>query len=110
MRILYIHQYFATRKGTTGTRSYEFGRYLVGRGHEVTMITSGLANREFPVCPKEPCCQYEIDGMRVISVAAAYNDPYVGTATSGWRRMLKFCQFSKVATEVGRYLGQPDVV
>jgi hypothetical protein len=110
MRILYIHQYFATRKGAAGTRSYEFGRYLVGRGHEVTMITSGLANREFPVCPKEPCCQYEIEGMRVISVAAAYNDPYVGTATSGWRRMLKFHQFGRVAAEVGRCLSQPDIV
>ncbi len=110
MRVLYIHQYFASRKGTTGTRSYEFGRYLVGRGHEVTMLTSGLANREFPVCPKEPCCQYEIDGIRVISVAAAYNDPNVGTTMSGWRRMLKFHQFGKAALEVGRYLDRPDVV
>ncbi len=110
MRILYIHQYFASRKGTTGTRSYEFGRYLVGRGHEVTMLTSGLANHEFPVCPKEPCCQYEIEGIRVISVAAAYNDPHVGTTMSGWRRMLKFHQFGKAALEVGRYLDRPDVI
>jgi glycosyltransferase involved in cell wall biosynthesis len=110
MRILYIHQYFASRKGTTGTRSYEFGRYLAGRGHEVTMITSGLANSEFPVCRKELCCAYEIDGIRVISVAAAYNDPYVGTAMSGWQRMLKFHQFAKAASEVGRCLGKPDVV
>jgi glycosyltransferase involved in cell wall biosynthesis len=110
MRILYIHQYFASRKGTTGTRSYEFGRYLAGRGHEVTMITSGLANSEFPVCRKELCCAYEIDGIRVISIAAAYNDPYVGTTMSGWRRMLKFHQFAKVASEVGRCLGKPDVV
>jgi glycosyltransferase involved in cell wall biosynthesis len=110
MRILYIHQYFASRKGKTGTRSYEFGRYLAGRGHEVTMITSGLANSEFPVCRKELCCAYEIDGIRVISVAAAYNDPYAGTAMSGWRRMLKFHQFAKAASEVGRTLGKPDVV
>lgn len=110
MRILYIHQYFASRKGRTGTRSYEFGRYLAGRGHEVTMITSGLANREFPVCPKELCCVYEIDGMRVISVAAAYNDPYGGTALSGWRRMLEFHRFARATAEVGRNLRKPDVV
>jgi len=74
------------------------------------MITSGLANSEFPVCRKEPCCEYAIDGIRVIAVAAAYNDPYVGTALSGWRRMLQFHQFAKAAVEVGRYLDRPDVV
>ncbi|OHB66588.1 MAG: hypothetical protein A2Y77_13100 [Planctomycetes bacterium RBG_13_62_9] len=110
MRILYIHQYFASRKGRTGTRSYEFGRYLAGKGHEVTMITSGLDNREFPVCAKEPCCEYEIDGIRVLSVAAGYNDPNVGTATSGRRRMLQFYQFANAASQVGRGLDRPDVV
>jgi glycosyltransferase involved in cell wall biosynthesis len=110
MRILYIHQYFASRKGKTGTRSYEFGRYLAGRGHEVTMLTSGLANAEFPVCPNEPCCEYRLDGMRVISIAAGYNDPNLGTALSGWRRLLQFHRFAKLATEVGRCLGRPDVV
>jgi glycosyltransferase involved in cell wall biosynthesis len=110
MRILYIHQYFASRKGKTGTRSYEFGRYLAGRGHEVTMLTSGLANAEFPVCRNEPCCEYRLDGMRVISIAAAYNDPNLGTALSGWRRMLQFHRFAKLAVEVGRCLGKPEVV
>jgi glycosyltransferase involved in cell wall biosynthesis len=110
MRILYIHQYFASRKGKTGTRSYEFGRHLAGRGHEVTMITSGLANSEFPVCKDEPCCEYQIDGIRVISVAAAYNDPYLGTTLRGWQRMLQFRQFAKMAAQVGRNLGRPDVV
>jgi glycosyltransferase involved in cell wall biosynthesis len=76
----------------------------------VTMITSGLANSEFPVCRQEPCCQYEVDGIRVVTVAAAYNDPYVGTAMKGWQRMLQFHRFAKVAAEVGRCLGQPDVV
>lgn len=110
MRIVYIHQYFASRHGCTGTRSYEFGRYLAGRGHEVTMITSGLANREFPACPQELCCVYECDGMRVVSVAAGYNDPYRGTALSGWRRMLEFHRFARAATEVGRCLRKPEVV
>jgi len=110
MRIVYIHQYFASRKGRTGTRSYEFGRYLAGKGHEVTMITSGVANAEFPVCERELCCEYEIDGIRVVSVRGGYNDPHVGTATSGWRRMLKFYQFARAASEAGKGLGAPDVV
>ena len=110
LRIVYIHQYFASRKGRTGTWSYEFGRHLVTAGHEVTMITSGLANAEFPVCRNELCCEYEIDGIRVLSVAGGYNDPHVGTATSGWRRMAGFYQFARAASQAGRSLAPPDVV
>ena len=40
MHILYIHQYFATPRGGTGTRSYEFARRWVRAGHRVTMLTS----------------------------------------------------------------------
>jgi glycosyltransferase involved in cell wall biosynthesis len=110
MNILYLHQYFASRKGMTGTRSYEFSRYLAAKGHQVTVVTSGLANQEFPV-PK--CSQYaeaKIEGIRVVSIAAGYNDPQVGTAMSGWRRMLKFHQFARLAARVGRNLAAPDVV
>lgn len=110
MRILYIHQYFASRKGRTGTRSYEFGRYLVGKGHEVTMITSGLANAEFPVRPDETCSEYEIDGIRVVSVAGGYNDPNLGTGLGGWRRMLSFYAFARAASRAGRTLVLPHVV
>jgi len=39
MKITYIHQYFKTPGMTGGTRSYEFARRLVERGHEVHMIT-----------------------------------------------------------------------
>ena len=41
MRILYIHQFFATRESELGLiRSYEFSRRWVEQGHEVTVITS----------------------------------------------------------------------
>ena len=110
MKILYIHQYFASRKGRTGTRSYEFGRYLVGRGHEVTMITSGLANAEFPVCDGKLFCQYEADGIRVVSVAGGYNDPHLGTAKHGWQRMWEFYRFARAACQAGKTLAAPDVV
>ncbi|MEU8661617.1 glycosyltransferase family 4 protein, partial [Actinoplanes philippinensis] len=39
MRITYIHQYFKTPSMSGGTRSYEFARRLVERGHEVHLIT-----------------------------------------------------------------------
>jgi glycosyltransferase involved in cell wall biosynthesis len=40
VKITYIHQYFKTPGMTGGTRSYEFARRLVERGHEVHMITA----------------------------------------------------------------------
>lgn len=40
MRILYLHQYFATPAMSGGTRSYEMARRLVAAGHRVDMVTS----------------------------------------------------------------------
>ena len=40
MRIIYLHQYFATPSMPDGTRSYEMARRLVGAGHEVYVLTS----------------------------------------------------------------------
>lgn len=39
-RVLYLHQFFVTREGVGGTRSYEFARRLVQRGHEVTIVST----------------------------------------------------------------------
>jgi glycosyltransferase involved in cell wall biosynthesis len=110
MHILYLHQYFATRKGMTGTRSYEFARHLVGKGHLVTMITSGLANPEFAVPEGKPYAEFETEGIHVVAIAAAYNDPQVGTGMSGLQRMLKFYQFAWSACRVGKKLPAPDVI
>ena len=46
MRILYIHQYFATPRGRTGTRSYEQARAMMAAGHEVTMVTTSAQLRD----------------------------------------------------------------
>ena len=94
----------------TGTRSYEFSRYLVAKGHQVTLITSGLANNEFPVPKGQKYIERQVQGVNVVSIAAAYNDPQVGTGMSGWRRMLKFHQFARLAARVGKNLAAPDVV
>lgn len=40
MKIIYLHQYFNTPSMSGGTRSYEFAKRLVQRGHEVHIITS----------------------------------------------------------------------
>lgn len=43
MRVLYFHQHFSTRAGSTGTRSYEFARKLIERGNHVTMVCGSAA-------------------------------------------------------------------
>ncbi|NDW23206.1 glycosyltransferase family 4 protein [Alteromonas hispanica] len=40
MKILYLHQYFATPDSNAGTRSYEIAKRLVARGHTVEFVTS----------------------------------------------------------------------
>lgn len=40
MKIVYFYQYFATPKGSWGTRVYEFAKEWVEQGHEVTVVTS----------------------------------------------------------------------
>jgi glycosyltransferase involved in cell wall biosynthesis len=40
MKIVYIHQYFRTRRMSGGTRSLEMARRLVRMGHEVDLVTS----------------------------------------------------------------------
>ena len=73
MRILYLHQFFMTRAGGGGTRSYEFARHLVGAGHEVTMVTG-----------RATAARREVDGIDVVEVGGAYTD-YVRATEHGLR-------------------------
>ena len=43
MHILLIHQAFAALDEAGGTRHYEIARYLAGKGHRVTIITSPIS-------------------------------------------------------------------
>jgi len=76
----------------------------------VTMITSGLANDEFAVPQGRKYAEYEAEGINVVVIPAGYNNPQLGTGLSGWRRMLKFYQFARLAERVGKELPKPDVV
>jgi glycosyltransferase involved in cell wall biosynthesis len=47
MHVVYVHQHFSTVRGATGTRSYDFARMLVERGHRVTVVTGVYGPSEF---------------------------------------------------------------
>jgi glycosyltransferase involved in cell wall biosynthesis len=40
MKILYFYQYFATSRGSWGTRVHEFAKNWVAEGHEVTVVSA----------------------------------------------------------------------
>ena len=48
MRIVYLHQYFATPEMSGGTRSYEMARRWVAAGHEVHVITASSRSASGP--------------------------------------------------------------
>ena len=97
MRILYLHQFFITRAGAGGTRSYEFARRFVTGGHSVRMVTAGRERRA-------------VDGIDVVGVRGGYADYVSATAVSYPRRMLAFARFAVGATLAALRGPRPDVV
>ena len=96
MRILYLHQFFMTRAGGGGTRSYEFARHLVAAGHEVTMITAGESR--------------DVEGIEVVGVGGAYSDYMRATGMGYGRRGAAFARFAAGATTAALRAHRPNVV
>ena len=96
MQILYLHQFFVTRAGAGGTRSYEFARRFVERGHSVRMVTAAQGGT--------------IDGIEVVGVRGAYSDYMRATAMSNLGRILAFARFALGATVAALRGPRPDVV
>ncbi len=96
MRIAYIHQHFSTKKGATGTRSYEMSQRLIRAGHDVTMIcgVNQVLTRDcFEV--NDRVNKMDIDGIRVICIAEPYANEMSFT-----RRLVAFGRFAREATKI----------
>ena len=91
MRVLYFHQHFATPRGATGTRSYEFARALIARGHQVTVVCGahGLSGLDLPYDATRGWHRGEVDGIDVISLPLAYSN-----RDSLFRRGLAYVRFA----------------
>lgn len=101
MKLLYFHQHFTTPAGASGTRSYEFARRLVARGHEVTMVCgsygtgrTGLSG-EF----RRGRRSGTVDGIRVIELHLPYSNRH-----GFLRRSITFLKFA--ARSVGIALSE----
>jgi glycosyltransferase involved in cell wall biosynthesis len=112
VQILYMHQFFVTRAGAGGTRSYEFARRFVERGHAVRMVTAAqsmAAHRSPPgACPKGGISA--VDGIEVVGVRGAYSDYMQATAMSNLGRILAFARFAAGATVAALRGPRPDVI
>lgn len=88
MKILYLHQYFATPESNAGTRSYEMAKRLVKNGHSVTFITSSAYFSD-NYSLKNGWNFIEIDGidLNVLHLDYSNKDSFL-------KRILKFINFS----------------
>lgn len=76
LRLLYFHQHFATPRGSSGTRSYEFARALSAKGHRVTVVcgASKLSGLDLPYDAERDWHRGLVDGIDVISLPLAYSN------------------------------------
>jgi glycosyltransferase involved in cell wall biosynthesis len=102
MNVLYLHQYFATRSGSAGTRSYEFSKHLLSHGHAVTMVTAHRTGGGLTAERKQ-----FVDGIDVISLGGNYSN-----RMSMPRRVWEFALFTLRASRIKRsdVRSAPDVV
>ena len=103
MRILWLHQYFATPKGWGAVRTYEFARRFCSEGHAVDVVCCAGYDASLAGAGGEPVA---VGGMRVFVSGTGYR-PHMGF----FRRVLSYLQFMAYALwHVLRKGGRYDVV
>ena len=108
MDVLYFHQYFATRRRSTATRSYELARRLVERGHSVTIVSRDTRMLE---CGRDGrpagrvVAREQVDGIDVLYLNIPYANRYATPV-----RLASFTAFTVAASVAGALHRRPDVV
>ena len=95
------------RHNSHGSRTYNFSRELVKRGHQVTMFSNSYCHRTHVeyLNPHEKWRIEEIDGVRIALLRTFH---YVG---NGWRRGVNMFSFAWRAMQVAKTLSvKPDVI
>lgn len=87
MKVLYLHQYFATPNSNAGTRSYEMAKRLIAKGHDVTFVTtSAFLTVEQPLSTGWNYIELEGIKLHVLHLPYSNSDSYL-------MRIFKFVQF-----------------
>lgn len=95
MHVAYVHQHFATTRGTSGTRSYEMSRRLLQAGHRVTMICGAYDVSDMGRGPPHDVREVEIDGIHVVRLNVPYSN-----RMGFLERIRAFGSFARQATKV----------
>jgi glycosyltransferase involved in cell wall biosynthesis len=106
MNIVYVHQHFSTTRGHTGTRSYDFARYLVERGHRVTVVAGVYGASDLAEMALERVVtRRTVDGidLRIVNIRHDNRQPF-------WRRIAAFLAFMLVSTVEVLRVRDADVV
>lgn len=106
--VLYFHQYFATRRRSTATRSYELARRLVERGHHVTIVSRDTRKLESGREGRPAgrlVAREQVDGIDVLFLNIPYANRYSTPV-----RLASFTAFTVAAGIAGALERKPDVV
>jgi glycosyltransferase involved in cell wall biosynthesis len=74
MKVLYFHQHFNTPLQSGGTRSYEFSKQLIEKGHSVCMVCGEYAKLNLPNTNIKNVYRGIIDGIDIIQIALPYSN------------------------------------
>ncbi|MCH8010909.1 MAG: glycosyltransferase family 4 protein [Candidatus Marinimicrobia bacterium] len=98
MHVLYFHQHFSTPQGSTGTRSYEFARKLIERGHSVTIVCGSywIADSGLSGGFVNGIRSGYVSGIKVIELELQYSN-----TDSFIRRTLIFLRYSWQGLKIG---------
>jgi glycosyltransferase involved in cell wall biosynthesis len=106
MNIVYVHQHFSTTRGHTGTRSYDFARLLVARGHRVTVVAGVYgAGDAWDIPPRERVARRTLDGIDLRIINVRYNNKQTVAA-----QILAFLRFMVLSTLEVLRVRDADVV
>jgi len=87
MKIVYFYQYFATPKGSWGTRVYEFAREWVAQGHEVTVVSSIYSKSDLTATKFIEDQYFEGIHVKVLNIVIDNKQPF-------YKRIWTFLQYS----------------
>lgn len=83
MKVLYFHQHFTTPAIGGATRSYEFAKKLLDRGHRVTIVCGETAKLNLPATSQKGVYRGNVDGIDVMQINLPYSNSD-GIAKRAW--------------------------
>ena len=104
MHIVYLHQYFVTNTGSSGTRSYDMARKLVARGHRVSLVTGMLDHSELR-CQHGLWQKHDVDGIDVYVLNIDY-----GSGAKPVARVACWLAYATLASMLMLRLPKADVI